>query len=57
MNIEDFNKRIEIMIKDIKALPKVDGVDEIFMPGEIEQRKTEINKREGLCLMSYSKRI
>lgn len=50
MNIEDFNKRIEIMIKDIKALPKVDGVDEIFMPGEIEQRKTEINKREGLLL-------
>ncbi len=48
--IEEFNKRMEVVISDIKALPKVEGVSEIFMPGEIEQRRADANIKEGLLL-------
>lgn len=48
MTLEEFNERIEVLISDIKSMPKVEGVSEIFMPGEIEQRKVDSNIREGL---------
>ncbi len=50
MPLEQFNKRIEALVKDIKSLPKVEGVSEIFMPGEIEQRKFDSNIKDGLYL-------
>lgn len=50
MPLEDFRERIACMTNDIKALPKIEGVSEIFMPGEIEQRKIEAFKKEGIPL-------
>lgn len=45
-----FNERIGTMINEIKALPKVEGVSEIYMPGEIESNKAEENEEDGLLL-------
>lgn len=50
MSIEEFNERMEVVISDIKALPKVEGISEIFLPGEIEQRRADLSIKEGLQL-------
>ncbi len=50
MPLDEFNERMGVIISDIKALPKIEGVSEIFMPGEIEQRKVDVNMKEGLLL-------
>ena len=48
--LDEFKTRVEQMIGEIKALPKNPGVDEIFMPGEIEQRRRKERKSEGVPL-------
>lgn len=48
--IELFKERMELYIQEIKNEPKAVGVDEIFIPGEIEYRLAEQRKREGIAL-------
>lgn len=48
MPLGQFKKRLDVMISDIKALPKREGVDEIFLPGEIETNKLKKAKQEGI---------
>jgi LDH2 family malate/lactate/ureidoglycolate dehydrogenase len=36
------------MISEIKALPKNPGVEELFVPGEIEQRRRKERKEKGI---------
>ncbi len=50
MPLDTFKARAEAFCSEIKALPKIEGVSEIFLPGEIEKRKIEKNKSEGLSL-------
>jgi LDH2 family malate/lactate/ureidoglycolate dehydrogenase len=38
------------MKEEIKALPKAPGVSEIFLPGEIEQRRRAERKANGIEL-------
>jgi LDH2 family malate/lactate/ureidoglycolate dehydrogenase len=45
---EVFKTRIGQMICEIKALPKNEGVAELFMPGEIEQRRRAERKAKGI---------
>jgi LDH2 family malate/lactate/ureidoglycolate dehydrogenase len=47
-DLDVFKKRIGQMICDIKALPKNEGVSEIFLPGEIEQRRRAERKANGI---------
>jgi LDH2 family malate/lactate/ureidoglycolate dehydrogenase len=55
MNIEafqplsQFNERMEQYIAEVKAVPRAQGFDEIFYPGEIEARNDERNRREGIA--------
>jgi LDH2 family malate/lactate/ureidoglycolate dehydrogenase len=55
MNIEafqplsQFNARMEQYIAELKAVPRAQGFDEIFYPGEIEARNDERNRREGIA--------
>ncbi|MGE4352968.1 MAG: Ldh family oxidoreductase [Oscillospiraceae bacterium] len=44
----NFKARIDQLIKEIKALPTNPGISEIFMPGEIEQRRRKQRKAEGI---------
>jgi len=50
MPLEQFYERIKVVINDIKSLPRIEGVNEIFMPGEIEERKADLSIKEGLLL-------
>ncbi len=48
MDVADFKERIDAMIADIKASERRPGVDEIFVPGELEHRKIIENRRDGV---------
>jgi LDH2 family malate/lactate/ureidoglycolate dehydrogenase len=48
--IIDFKVTIDAMIREIKDLPKAAGVNEIFMPGEIEYRSQKKREQEGIPL-------
>jgi len=46
----EFEKRVAAYIDEIKNAEKADGVEEIFVAGEIEQRKYEKARKEGVVL-------
>ncbi len=48
--LDEFKARIAQMKEEIKALPKAPGVSEIFLPGEIEQRRRAERKANGIEL-------
>ena len=45
-----FTEKMERMIAEIKALPKIEGVSEIYMPEEIEFAKRDRAVQEGIPL-------
>jgi LDH2 family malate/lactate/ureidoglycolate dehydrogenase len=48
--LSEFNARMEAYIAELKAVPRAQGFDEVFYPGEIEARNDGRNRREGLAL-------
>lgn len=48
--LDDFRQKMDTMIRDIKTSPRAKGVEEIFLPGEIEHRKREKRIAEGIPL-------
>jgi len=50
VDIGEFKNRLGVMINEMKALPKNPGVDEIFMPGEIEISRRAERKVIGIDL-------
>ncbi|MGE4284331.1 MAG: Ldh family oxidoreductase [Clostridia bacterium] len=50
VEVDQFKARMEQMVSEIKALPKSEGVSEIFVPGEIEQRRRKERKANGIDL-------
>jgi LDH2 family malate/lactate/ureidoglycolate dehydrogenase len=48
--LADFNARMERFIEELKSVPRAQGVDEVFYPGEIEARNDARNRKEGLLL-------
>ena len=45
-----FNERMEQWIREVKAVPLAQGVDEVFYPGEMEARNNQKNREQGLLL-------
>ena len=43
-----FERRMESLIDEVKAVPTAEGVSEIFFPGEIEDRQTQRHRRDGI---------
>ena len=56
MNIEafqplaEFNSRMERFIAELKSVPRAEGAEEVFYPGEIEARNDARNRKEGILL-------
>ncbi len=50
MRRDEFESRMEALVSEMKAVPRVEGVDEIFFPGEIEARNAEKHGRLGVEL-------
>ncbi|MGI6013331.1 MAG: Ldh family oxidoreductase [Oscillospiraceae bacterium] len=48
--LKEFEANMDQMIREIKYSPKADGVDEIYLPGELEFHLTEQRKEEGIPL-------
>jgi LDH2 family malate/lactate/ureidoglycolate dehydrogenase len=46
----EFDARMEQLIAAIKSVPPAKGFEEVFYPGELEDRSEERNRREGLAL-------
>jgi len=49
-DLETFKKRLGQMIEEIKALPRNEGVAELFLPGEIENRRRAERKANGILM-------
>jgi LDH2 family malate/lactate/ureidoglycolate dehydrogenase len=47
-DIERYKKDVDQLVHAIKDLPKADGFDEIFVPGEPEDRCSEARLRDGI---------
>ncbi|WP_200416596.1 Ldh family oxidoreductase [Virgibacillus salexigens] len=45
-----FKRRINQMIDEIKLSPAVEGIDEIFIPGEIEHKMEQTKRKNGIDL-------
>jgi ureidoglycolate dehydrogenase (NAD+) len=45
---QDFSKDIDVLASVIKSLPRVDGVDEVRLPGERGSRALKIAREKGL---------
>ncbi|MEK5269416.1 Ldh family oxidoreductase [Aeribacillus sp. FSL K6-8394] len=50
MPVEKFKQRVDQMIEEIKSSPKAHGVDEIYLPGEIEFNNEKKRRVEGIFL-------
>jgi LDH2 family malate/lactate/ureidoglycolate dehydrogenase len=49
-DLEGYQQDIDRLVERIKALPKADGVDEILVPGELEDRVYRERMRDGIPL-------
>ena len=49
-DVETYKARVDTVIEGIKALPRADGVSEIFVPGEPEDRVHDERLRNGIPL-------
>ncbi len=50
MSQAEFAQRMEQLIDEIKAVPTAAGVDDIFFPGELEDRNTEKHLKTGISV-------
>lgn len=50
MPVEEFKSKVDDYIKTIKQSKKAEGVNEIYLPGEIEYRRTIERKEKGIPL-------
>ena len=49
-DVENYKQHIDALIRRLKALPKADGVEEIFVPGEPEDRRHDERVQHGIPL-------
>ena len=50
--VDEFKSRVDRVIRDTKAARKAPGVDEIYLPGEIEFNLRDRREREGIPLLA-----
>lgn len=50
VSVDTFKKRIDRMIRELKSTPPVEGVEEVLLPGEPEQRTEANRRRDGIPL-------
>ncbi|HEV3012894.1 MAG TPA: Ldh family oxidoreductase [Actinomycetota bacterium] len=48
--LEEFNRRVEQLIEEVKSVPLAEGFDEVLYPGELEDRSQARLQREGIDL-------
>ena len=48
--VDTFAGQVDELIDELKALPKAEGHDHIFMPGELENRTCDERQQNGIPL-------
>lgn len=48
--LEEFKRRIDQMIREIRQIPLAEGFEKIYMPGELEHEKAEERRMNGIPL-------
>ncbi len=48
IDLDIYNQEIEYMIEWVKSSARLPGVDEIYVPGEFEERNLKRRTREGI---------
>jgi LDH2 family malate/lactate/ureidoglycolate dehydrogenase len=51
MSLDNFKKRMDYLYQRVVEAEKIDGVDRIYFPGEIEQLRQEERLRDGIPLV------
>ena len=54
--VPEFRKRIDAMIDELKRCPTIDGVSEVLYPGELEWRREEAARCDGIVLPEASEK-
>ncbi|HIO06026.1 TPA: Ldh family oxidoreductase, partial [Candidatus Poribacteria bacterium] len=49
-NMDEFLNRVDGLIDEIHNAPKIEGVDRLYVPGEMEWERREIAKENGVTL-------
>lgn len=47
---QEFEARMEALIAEVKHIPTAAGIDEIFFPGELEDKNTALNLQRGISI-------
>jgi LDH2 family malate/lactate/ureidoglycolate dehydrogenase len=56
MPVEGFRARMDRFIREVRAQPRLPGVERIFIPGEIERERAEKNLPRGMSLSEAGRR-
>jgi LDH2 family malate/lactate/ureidoglycolate dehydrogenase len=48
IDLTDYEQEIEYLVKWVKSSAKLPGTDEIYVPGDFEQRSREKRLKEGI---------
>lgn len=51
--MEEFRRRMDVLLKTVKTSQKAEGFDRIYVSGEIEAAMEERRKREGIVFTQY----
>ena len=51
-DINDFLDRVDGLIDEIHSAPKIEGVDRLYVPGEMEWERREVARENGITLPS-----
>jgi LDH2 family malate/lactate/ureidoglycolate dehydrogenase len=54
MPVAEFEARMETLIAQVKGVPTGAGIEEIFFPGELEERHTERNRALGIQITAHT---
>jgi LDH2 family malate/lactate/ureidoglycolate dehydrogenase len=50
----EFEDRLMRLIDEVKSVPKAMGVEEIFFPGELEDRNSAVNVKRGIAIADHT---
>lgn len=50
MDVNEFKKNVDNLADSIKNSPKAEGCEAIFLPGELEHRRTVVAERDGISI-------
>jgi LDH2 family malate/lactate/ureidoglycolate dehydrogenase len=53
MPVSEFTGRVDQLIRELKSSERIEGVEEIFLPGEMEWKKKAQRLKSGIPLSSF----